>query len=653
MTEHEMQTRPYPLGAHCEGDRIRFSFVSAKENCGVVIYSRETGKKLARIPFDPGLRVGDVRCCYVTGYAAEEITYQFYEEGRAVPDPHAGMFVGESRFGRERTARELRAGFASGSFDWQGTLRPRIPYSDCICYLLHVRGFTRHSSSGVEHRGTFRGVTEKLSYLQEIGVTTVELQPAYEFDEMPSVEERQRELPCPVKEEDLDALVPRRLNYWGYKRGYYYAPKAAYASGDACCEFKEMVREFHKRGMEIVMQFYFPREVSFLEIPEILRYWLTEYHVDGFHLLGERLPVDLLAGDPVFADTKLWYDDFKTMDFPCRYPASYRDDYLYAMRKFLKGDENMTGSVLYQMRHIPERGGRIHYLSNYYGMTLRDMVSYDRKHNEENGEENRDGSDYNCSWNCGEEGPTRRRRVTALRSTQIRNAMCMLLLSQSTPLIFMGDEFGNSQGGNNNPYCQDNTVAWLDWRELGKNEGLHSFWKELVALRKAHPILHPEREFRIMDTIACGYPDLSYHGRNAWRPQTEPYSRCVGIMYCGKYARIDPVTEDDFFYVAMNMHWETGEFGLPRLPKGLRWELLLCTSEEFIRKRLSAPQEGHASGAPQETADTGRAEEFRTRVPARSIAIFHSVPDESDGTGGRKRHFQKRIRNDEQGMAAL
>lgn len=614
MTVKNMQIKPYPLGAHIEGEGIRFSFVSAKKNCGILIYDKATGKRLEKIPFDAKQKKGNVHYKYITKYRPEEISYQFYEEDKKVPSSNAAVFVGKTSYGKVREVKDLKAGFLRDDFDWEGDVNPCIPYENSLVYLLHVRGFTKHSSSKVTHRGTFLGVLEKLSYLREIGVTCVELQPAYEFMELSGREEDEEENLYAAPEEE-------KLNYWGYKKGYYYAPKAAYGVDDASAEFKKLVREFHKNGMEIVMQFYFPKEVNYVEITEILRYWVLEYHVDGFHLMGENLPADLLASDPMLADTKLWYYGFGTEDLygrdECpiyRNLAAYQDDYLYTMRRFLKSDEDMVNAVLKQMRYNPEKMGRIHYMSNYYGMTLADMVSYDRKHNEENGEENRDGNDYNCSWNCGEEGKTRRKKISALRIRQIKNAMCMLMFSQSTPLIFMGDEFGNSQKGNNNPYCQDNLITWLDWRDIEKNKEIHTFWKKLVKIRQKHPVLHQPKEPRIMDYISCGYPDLSYHGVNPWRPQTENYSRCVGMMYCGKYAKINRTEEDCFFYVAMNMHWEEHFFGLPRLPKGLKWKLFLTTDDKM--KDPAAEEHGEDKSV-----------DIQAWVPSRSIVVFNSVPD--------------------------
>ncbi len=608
MTVIKTQIRPYPLGAHCEGDKIRFSLVSKAHSCGIVLYDRATRKEIQRMAFTEEERVGNVHCKYISGFDSSKIAYQFYEGDKVVADERARMFIGNYKYGKERGEAEMFAGFPVADFDWGEDVNPCIPYHECMCYCLHVRGFTKHTSSGVSKRGTFAGVAERIPYLKETGITTVELQPVYEFTEMANAEEKISAMPYPVPGESLGNRAQCKLNYWGYTKGYYYAPKAAYAaSGDAITELKEMVKAFHANGMEVIMQFYFPKEVSRGEIVEILRFWVLEYHVDGFHLMGEALQENFLAQDALLAHTKLWYYSFDTEsiygeDIPeYRNLATYNDEYLYALRRYLKGDEGMLDTVMYQMRHIPVSCGKIHYLSNYYGMTLADMVAYDRKHNEANGEENRDGNDYNCSWNCGEEGVTRKKKVLALRRQQLRNAMLLLLLSQSTPLIFMGDEFGNSQKGNNNPYCQDNQITWLDWRDLEKNRELYDFWKKIVEFRREHTLLHPATELRIMDYRSLGYPDLSYHGQNAWRVQTERYQRHMGIMLCGKYA--EPAEE--FLYLAYNLHWESHELALPKLPKGSKWELW-CTSDEAVME----------------------AEEHYAKISPRSIAVYRSVPAE-------------------------
>jgi glycogen operon protein len=268
------------------------------------------------------------------------------------------------------------------------------------------------------------------------------------------------------------------------------------------------------------------------------------------------------------------------------------------MCRFLKGDEGSLENALHHMRENPGEYGRINFLTNYDGFTLMDMVSYERKHNEANGEENQDGRDGNETWNCGMEGPSRKRSVMELRKRQIKNALGLLFFSQATPLLFMGDEFGNSQKGNNNPYCQDNDTTWLNWSNLERYEDIYQFTLSLIYLRKHHPILRQPTEMRIMDYLSCGYPDLSYHGVAPWKPNVNKNSHFVGVMYCGKYA------DDNTFSLAINMHWEDHTFLLPKLPKELHWEQILATAGEVLR----IPSEEGA------------------KVPSRSIAVFMSLP---------------------------
>lgn len=639
--------RPYPLGVYREREGLRIAYESETEDCGIVLYDRATGEELQREPFLPEERVGRIFCKYLKRKDWKNTAYLFYEGEQLKPDQNARAFAADWHFGQEREAAEFKAVLPDTDFAWQGDERPGLKLRDSLVYCLHVRGFTAHKSSGVRAAGCFGGIVEKLPYLKGLGITTLELQPAYEFTELPA-------------QSEMHGARKPALNYWGYKRAFYYAPKSAYArSGDAVTEFKELVRSLHANGMELVMQFYFPPEVKVQEMQEVLRYWVLEYHVDGFHLLGGGLPAGVLAADAMLADTKLWYENADGEPGIMGTPAVnygnlavYRDDYMYVMRRFLKGDADMTGQVLYQMRHLPADCGKIHYLTNYGGFTLMDLVSYDRKHNEENGEENRDGNDYNCSWNCGEEGNSRKARVKALRQRQIKNAMCMLLFSQSTPLIFMGDEFGNSQRGNNNPYCQDNSTAWLDWRDGRKHAELTAFWRELVAFRREHPVLRPAKELRLTDYLACGYPDLSYHGENAWRPRTDYHSRTLGMMFCGKYERSEEQAESPFVYLAMNLHWEKHELALPRLPKGLCWKKAFTTEETMPQDGRALPGEKEQNGKPRPVCAAGKgnaaaegqkggaeaAEGDRCVLQPRSIAVYVSSAE----TPVRKRAQRKK-----------
>lgn len=602
---------PYPLGARCDRQGANFSFVSPLADCGVVLFSKEL-KEWKRIPFAEEYRVGDIHCMHISGISFSGMAYCFYEEERLVTDVRGTAFLDRHVYGKIKSPKEQvrLALLQTDDYDWEGDRPPEIPYSESICYCMHVRGFTRHASSKVTAKGTFRGLMEKLPYLKELGITTLEIQPAYEFSEI----EMKKTPESPFTENGSE--VSEKLNYWGYTEGYYYSPKNNYAdSKDAVTEFKDMVKALHQNNMEIIMQFYFTESVQAREISEILRYWIMTYHVDGFHLKGKGIDAGMLAKDSALARTKLWYygfPDTRQEEWPAvsyrRFLASYRDDYRYDMRRFLKGDEGMLPALMYHLRHNPGFCGQINYLTNYDGFTLMDMVSYERKHNEANGEDNKDGSDYNASWNCGQEGPSRRKAVVLLRKKQIKNALMLLFLSQGTPLLYMGDEFGNSQEGNNNPYCQDNKITWINWKNLETGREIFDFTKALIAIRKMHPVLRQEKELRLIDYGACGYPDASYHGEAPWKPDISNYSRQLGVMYCGKYAYRERNKPDDFFYVAYNMHWETHRFALPRLPKDMRWELCI-TADKDTEKEL-ADWEG-----------------TEVDLPGRCICLFRSVKE--------------------------
>lgn len=254
------------------------------------------------------------------------------------------------------------------------------------------------------------------------------------------------------------------------------------------------------------------------------------------------------------------------------------------------------------------------------------MVTYDRKHNEENGEDNQDGTDYNCSWNCGVEGKSRRKNITGLRLKQMKNALSLVILSQGTPLIYSGDEFGNTQDGNNNPYCQDNAVAWIKWNRTESGNELLQYTKMLIKLRKSHPILHSPMPLKGMDYLSCGYPDISYHGRDAWRPDIGPVSRSVGVMYCGYYGNVNGHKDDAFLYIGINLHWSAYYFGLPQLPKGKEWKLFASTA---LGEKADVDTK-QAEGDTEETLQ-------EIYVEPRTIVIYEAVDTVSKPDGKRKK----------------
>lgn len=593
---------------------IHVSAVAAAKACSLLLFVKEdkNGKEarfreVRNIPFPEEGKTGHVWSMTLNG-AFDDLYYAFEADGKRFSDPYGRSFAGRERWGRlSHAKRLLLSPVAEPEFDWQGDRPLHIPYEDCIVYRAHVRGLTKHASSGTEHRGTFRGVVDKIPYFKELGITTLELLPPVEFQEVM--------MPENVEGNPYGTSEPTgRLNYWGYAKAGMFAPKASYADPgtNPVTEFKYMVRELHKAGLEVVPELYF----SGREVPEFVletvRFWVREYHVDGIHLTGYA-PTVLLAKDPYLAGTKLWalsWEAEKPAAGEKKHLGEYNDGFLIDMRRALKGDEEQMSSLIYRNRRNPAETGVLNFMAGTNGFTMMDMVSYDQKHNEANGENNRDGSDYNYSWNCGAEGHVRKKKIQELRSRQLRNAMLLLFLSQGTPVLLAGDEFGNSQNGNNNAYCQDNEISWLNWNLNKWDLALLDFVKHVIAFRKAHPVFHMEQEPRVMDYLACGHPDISYHGVNAWQPEFENFRRQIGILYCGDYAKKPNGENDDFFFVIFNMHWEPHSFALPNLPKNLVWSLAFDTSDS------------EAGGYYEEGQERQILNQKNYMVPSRSVLVF-------------------------------
>lgn len=583
------RSKAYPLGVFFEEAGLRVSAVcEGTEEAGIVLYDRRH-REGVRIPFPEKCRVGAVCVMLLSGYRDKSCSYLFYRGEEVYQDPFCRRVENPYDYGVPKPGLP-RCKAADEPYDWGDDENVCIPYEEMILYALHVRGYTKHRSSGVKWKGTYAGLTEKIPYLKELGINMVLLMPTYEFDEiMPentaqtmeqAVLSYKKELPS---KEEAEAKKPR-INYWGYQPGLYYVPKSAYAHGkDAPGEYKDMVRTFHAAGIGVAMQFYFPEQMSPVEILDILKYWVLEYHIDGFHLMSASLSMELIAREPLLARTMLLAGegDVGHGTGKTRNLGGLSDGFLYDMRRFLKGDDNMINQFLYRMRENKGEIGVINSIARWDGFRLMDLVSYERKHNEENGEDNQDGTDYNCSWNCGAEGKSRKKNIQELRLKQMKNAVTFLFISQGTPLLYGGDEFANTQMGNNNPYCQDNDTAWVKWNMTAMGRELLEYTKYLIGMRKAHRILRSRKLLRGTDALSCGVPDISFHGREAWRPDTTPASRCMGIMYCGFYGTEKEPEKECFFYAAVNMHWEVNYLGLPKLPKGKRWIYRSSTSKEI------------------------------------------------------------------------
>lgn len=384
------------------------------------------------------------------------------------------------------------------------------------------------------------------------------------------------------------------------------------------------MKELHQNGLELIIELYFTGKESAAVISEAVRFWVREYHVDGVHLVGIA-GCPALRDDPWLSETKLFAAFWEEETPGRRHLAEYNDGFLIDMRRLLKGDEDQMNSLIFRNRRNPKGYGVINYMANTNGFTLMDAVTYEMKHNEQNGENNQDGSSWNYTWNCGVEGPSRKKKVAAMRRKQIRNALLMLFLSQGTPLLLSGDEFGFSKGGNNNSYCQDNETSWLDWGLLKTNRDIFEFTKQVIAFRKKHPVFHMAQEPKVMDYLACGHPDVSYHGVKAWCPEFENFRRQLGIMYCGEYAKKADNTPDDYFFTAYNMHWEPHEFALPKLPKGMKWHLAFNTDD---RERNGIYEEGEEPCLEQQK---------QFLVPARTIVVFIGLKERAEENRGEKR----------------
>lgn len=566
---------PLPLGVTIQEDGINFAFeVQKEEPVRLLLYKKGSSQAEYEIPFPAENRMGQVVFMKVRKLDTTEMEYNYACGDEVLPDLYARRIIGREMWGAI-PKHGLRCGFNTGEFSWEGDKAPQIPYKDTILYRMHVRGFTRHSSSKVRAKGTYEGIMEKIPYLKDLGVTMVELLPVHEFEEI-------RGIPVYGKE-NMEWQQTDGINYWGYTKGFYFTPKASYAYGrDACREFKCLVRELHKNRIELCVEFYFVPGTRRDFILDCLRYWVMEYHVDGIHINADVAPMEAIAQDPLLAGIKIMGNHWNISEIYGqkaheRNLAEYHDGFLVDIRRFLKGDEDQVNSFIARLTRNPKDMAVVNYLANHDSLTLSDLVSYEQKHNEANGENNRDGNMLNYSWNCGEEGETRRKKVLERRGQQIRNALLMLFLSQGTPMLLAGDELGRTKNGNNNAYCQDNEVSWINWRLTKQKEEIFRFVKGLIAFRKAHPIFRMTEELKGMDYGQAGWPDISYHGAKAWYPELDHYSRCIGIMYCGAYVKKENGEEDDFFYVAYNAHWEEKSLALPNLPKGKRWYLKIHT----------------------------------------------------------------------------
>ncbi len=631
------------FGAWRRADKICFKTVAeGADICTLLLFGKGKNEPEKSVHMT---RLGNSAVFYAE-VLAEDIkdceTYLFESENGRVSDTYARSVSGKVSFG-----------------ELEGEVRPKLPeqrkgkemsgngftcpaFSELVLYKLHVRGFTKHSSSGVKKKGTFAGLAEKIPYLKELGINAVLLMPVYEFDECMEVSKGHGGLSAKqlaqyearygtefvkVQQSYVNGKEEQsvdRVNYWGYTtNNFYFAPKASYAADKTRAdeELRKTVDALHEAGIAVFYEFFFGADVKKSLITDCLRYWTYAYGADGFRLIGENGTLPLLLEDPYLAGVKFLVSDYDSNamtfeeDFRGRRVAVYNDGFRNVMRRFIKGDENMVGEFVGRLCGERKEYAQIQYIADQNGFSLYDLYAYDRKHNEENGEDNKDGEDYNHSWNCGIEGETTKKKINALRGRLRKNALATVLLSQSVPLIFAGDEFGHTKQGNNNAYCQDNEISWLNWRLNKEKKDLLTFVKDIIALRKEQDNLSGGRILKGSDWKNIGMPDVSYHGVQLWQPDYAPYSRTISVLLSGAYGE----RKQADLYLLFNMHWEELLFALPtelRAGKLVNtWEMTIDTSGESALVEVNEGKEVAV------TADEALTEYF-CKVPARTIVVL-------------------------------
>ena len=597
----------------------------------------KTGKVYSMIVFD--LDIGEFEYAYRLDGPYEPEKGLLFDKNKTLLDIYAKAVTGQSVWGEaNETECCYKARVVQNDFDWGDTKQPLIPMEDLIIYELHVRGFTKHGSSGVTYPGTFAGLMEKIPYLKELGVNAVELMPIFEFDEMRD-----------YREVDGKPL----LDYWGYNTVSFFAPNTSYTAeieyNREGCELKRLIQELNNNGIECFLDVVFnhtaegneegpffsfkgfDNNIYYMLTPdgkyynfsgcgntlncnhpivqqmilECLRYWVTSYHVDGFRfdlatILGRNEDgspmnkpplLQSLAFDPILGSVKLIAEAwdagglYQVGSFPAwnrwaEWNGRYRDD----LRDYLKGGcelahvaaQRITGSRDLYNPAIRGENASFNFLTCHDGFTLWDLYSYNYKHNEGNGWNNTDGSNDNRSWNCGYEGETDDPEVLKLRRKLIRNAFAVLMCSRGTPMFLSGDEFGNTQFGNNNAYCQDNEISWLDWSLAEKNRDILEFFKYMIRFRKSHQIIRKR----------CGYSSLGYPDISIF----EPSGGCnvLGILFAGR----KPSDGEDMVYLAINVYWEEQYVNLPKIYQPLGWRLAVNTGAEELEDILPEKKDG-------------------------------------------------------------
>ena len=558
-----------------------------------------------------------------------------FDRTKVLLDPYARAVTGQSHWGHKNNPQHgYRARVVHPNFDWGQQRHTSIPMEDLIIYELHVRGYTKDASSGVKHPGTFDGLKEKIPYLKGLGVNAVELMPVFEFDEMrdarlidenllldfwgynpvsffapntsySSSKEYNREgmeLKSLIKElhdQNMEVILDVVFNHTA--EGNEFGPSFSFKGFDNQIYYMLTPdgHYYNFSGCGNTLNCNHPVVQNM--ILDCLRYWVIEYRVDGFRfdlasILGRNedgTPLHQppllrsLAFDSILGNVKLIAEAwdagglYQVGSFPswkrwAEWNGRYRDD----MRRFLKGDDFLSQAAARRITGSPDlydpvfrgRNASVNFLTCHDGFTLYDLYSYNEKHNEANGWGNTDGADDNNSWNCGVEGDTTDPSVLALRRKMMMNACAVLMCSRGTPMFLAGDEFADTRYGNNNPYCQDNLISWLDWSLLEKNRALYEFFRYMIHFRKAHACIRKD-----LEPSYLGFPSMSLHGLTPWKPDLPESSHTACVLFSGYD---DTLHKEDLVFLAVNTHWCSAALTLPQLPDGYTWKIAVNTGDK-------------------------------------------------------------------------
>lgn len=569
-------------GAIVKGTDVIFTFDTDKlSEASVLLYDVDTKKLIHEILLPKEFSVGRVYSVCVSGLDIKHLCYLLKSGKLVYLDPYAKRIIGrevwmdQSRYEKDY---KIYGGFYFDDYTWK-TDFASIPSDKTIIYKMHMRGFTMDHKRTKSEKGTYKGVISLLPELKDLGVTSLEMLPIYEFEEMRYKSETKVMASKKTKEVFFPAYG---TNYWGYGTGNYFAPKASYFGGkNVILHAKELVDAIHENGMELIMEISFSNEHTAEFISLVLQYWVQQYHVDGFHLLGAALPMESVVKNPYLANTKLFYDNYSyevlSSEEDKKHLFVYNDDFTYPLRRLQHHMDGNIADFADQMRRQGEHFGFVNYAASNSGFCLWDVYSYGEKHNWDNGEENTDGSNYNCSHNHGVEGPTKKTSINKIRLMNARCAITSALLSQSVPLILSGDEIINSQSGNNNPYCQDNEIGWVNFSNKKSAVKFREYVKAIIRFRKEHDILTKDTPMALNDYKHVGIPDLSYHGREPWIMGIGAEKKAIGIYYSGQYSKTKNKEDVMLLY---NFYYDSEEFAAPKLSGKKKWYYVTNTADD-------------------------------------------------------------------------